>query len=221
VIGAAQRTSDDSPARDIVVCASGTLPAELHKLWRAGTPGGYHLEYGYSTMGYEIAGALGVKLAKPEREVVVLVGDGAYLMMNSELATSVSLGQKLVVVLLDNRGYGCINRLQQACGGAPFNNLLKDARHGAQGLAEIDFALHAKSLGCLSEHPRSVAELDQALRRARAADRTSVIVIDTDPNQTTDDGGAWWEVGVPEVSERETVRSARAAYAQAKQAQRV
>jgi len=161
-----------------------------------------------------------VKLAKPDREVVVLVGDGAYLMMNSELATSVSLGLKLVVVLLDNRGYGCINRLQQACGGAPFNNLLKDSLHGQQGLAQIDFALHAKSLGCRSEHPGSVAELEQALRRARTADRTTVIVIDTDPNQTTEDGGAWWEVGVPEVSERETVRAARAAYAEAKQAQR-
>jgi 3D-(3,5/4)-trihydroxycyclohexane-1,2-dione acylhydrolase (decyclizing) len=220
VIGAVQRSHQASPAGDIVVCASGTLPAELHKLWRAGAPGGYHLEYGYSTMGYEIAGALGVKLAKPDREVVVLVGDGAYLMMNSELATSVSLGQKLVVVLLDNRGYGCINRLQQACGSAPFNNLLKDSLHGQQGLAQIDFALHAKSLGCRSEHPGSVVELEQALRRARTADRTTVIVIDTDPNQTTEDGGAWWEVGVPEVSERETVRAARAAYAEAKQAQR-
>jgi len=219
VIGAVQRSHASSPGVDIIVGASGTLPAELHKLWRAAAPGAYHLEYGYSTMGYEIAGALGVKLAKPEREVVVLVGDGAYLMMNSELATSVSLGQKLVVVLLDNRGYACINRLQQACGGAPFNNLLKDSRHGPQGLAEIDFAMHAKSLGCLSEHPKSVAELEQALKRARAADRTSVIVIDTDPNQTTEDGGAWWEVGVPEVSERETVRTARAAYAEAKQAQ--
>jgi len=221
VIGAVQRSLDSSPATDIVVCASGTLPAELHKLWRAGVPGAYHLEYGYSTMGYEIAGALGVKLAKPEREVVVLVGDGAYLMMNSELATSVSLGQKLVVVLLDNRGYGCINRLQQACGGAPFNNLLKDTRQGSQGLAEIDFAQHAQSLGCLAEHPRSVAELEQALKRARAADRTTVVVIDTDPDQTTEDGGAWWEVGVPEVSERETVRAARAAYAEAKHGQRV
>ncbi len=221
VIGAVQHSLESSPTADIVVCASGTLPAELHKLWRAGVPGAYHLEYGYSTMGYEIAGALGVKLAKPEHEVVVLVGDGAYLMMNSELATSVSLGQKLVVVLLDNRGYGCINRLQQACGSPPFNNLLKDTRQGSEGLAEIDFALHAQSLGCLSEHPRSVAELEQALRRARAADRTSVVVIDTDPNQTTEDGGAWWEVGVPEVSEREPVRAARAAYAEAKQAQRV
>ena len=220
VIGAVQRSHAESPERDIAVCASGTLPAELHKLWRAAVAGGYHMEYGYSCMGYEIAGGLGVKLAKPEREVLVLVGDGSYLMMNSELATSVMLGRKLIVVVLDNRGYGCINRLQQACGGAPFNNLLEDCLHGPQGLPEIDFALHGKSLGCLGEHPRSVTELEQALKRARAADRTTVIVIDTDPNQTTDDGGAWWEVGVPEVSEREAVLAARAAHVEAKKEQR-
>ena len=220
VIGAVQRSLADSPARDIVVCAAGTLPAELHKLWRSAVPGGYHMEYGYSCMGYEIAGGLGVKLAKPEHEVVVIVGDGSYLLMNSELATSVMLGQKLVVVLLDNRGFGCINRLQQACGGAPFNNLFEDCLRGSDGIPKIDFALHAKSLGCLSEHPNSIAELEQAVGRARKADRTTVIVIDTDPNQTTEDGGAWWEVGVPEVSEREPVRAARAAYEQAKQGQR-
>jgi len=126
VIGAVQRSTADSEARDIVVCAAGTLPAELHKLWRAAVPGAYHVEYGYSCMGYEIAGGLGVKMARPEREVVVILGDGSYLMLNSEIATSVMLGQKLVVVVLDNRGFGCINRLQQACGGAPFNNLLAD-----------------------------------------------------------------------------------------------
>jgi len=221
VIGAIQRSAAESPARDIAVCAAGTLPAELHKLWRAGSPGGYHMEYGYSCMGYEIAGGLGVKLARPEREVVVIVGDGSYLMMNSELATSAMLGQKLVVVLLDNRGYGCINRLQQSCGGVPFNNLLQDCLKGAEEYPQIDFALHAQSLGCLAEHPRSIAELDQALVRARAAKRTTVIVIDTDPNQTTEDGGAWWEVGVPEVSEREAVRAARSAYVEAKKTQRV
>ena len=109
------------------------MPADLQKLWRTSTPGGYHVEYGYSCMGYEIAGGLGVKLAKPDREVIVIVGDGSYLMMNSEIATSVMLGAKLIVVLLDNRGYGCINRLQQACGGAPFNNLIDDCRQGPQG----------------------------------------------------------------------------------------
>src|SRR5471032_2837645 len=126
VIGAVQRSSAQSAAHDVVVCAAGTLPADLQKLWRTSTPGCYHVEYGYSCMGYEIAGGLGAKLARPEREVIVMVGDGSYLMLNSEIATSVMLGAKLIVVVLDNRGYGCIQRLQEACGGASFNNLLDD-----------------------------------------------------------------------------------------------
>ncbi|RKP52797.1 3D-(3,5/4)-trihydroxycyclohexane-1,2-dione acylhydrolase (decyclizing) [Trinickia fusca] len=212
VIGAVQRSAARSPEDDIVVCAAGTLPAELHKLWRAGRPGAYHVEYGYSCMGYEIAGGLGVKLARPEREVVVMVGDGSYLMMNSEIATSVMLGAKLIVVVLDNRGYGCINRLQQACGGAPFNNLLEDCLQGPHGAPAIDFAAHARALGAQAEHVANLAELAEALERARAADRTYVVVIDTDPARTTDDGGWWWEVAVPEVSTRDAVRTARAAY---------
>ena len=212
VIGAVQRTSATSPEGDIAVCAAGTLPAELHKLWRTGCPGGYHVEYGYSCMGYEIAGGLGAKLARPDRAVIVFVGDGSYLMMNSEIATSVMLGVKLIVVVLDNRGYGCINRLQQACGGAPFNNLLSDCLQGPLGAPAIDFAAHARALGAYGEHVDSVAALEGALVRARAADRTSVVVIDTDPARTTDDGGWWWEVAVPEVSPREAVRAARAAY---------
>ncbi len=219
VIGAVQRSGAASPETDIAVCAAGTLPAELHKLWRAGRPGGYHVEYGYSCMGYEIAGGLGAKLARPDREVIVFVGDGSYLMMNSEIATSVMLGAKLIVVVLDNRGYGCINRLQQACGGAPFNNLLDDCLQGPLGAPAIDFAAHARSLGANAEHVADVAELEAALVRARAADRTSVVVIDTDPARTTDDGGWWWEVAVPEVSTREAVRAARAAY-EARLAQR-
>jgi 3D-(3,5/4)-trihydroxycyclohexane-1,2-dione acylhydrolase (decyclizing) len=212
VIGAVQRSSTNSPANDIVVCAAGTLPGELHKLWRAGTPGAYHVEYGYSCMGYEIAGGLGAKLARPEREVIVMVGDGSYLMMNSEIATSVMLGAKLIVVVLDNRGYGCINRLQQACGGAPFNNLLEDSMQGPLGAPHIDFAVHARALGARAEHVANVAELEAALQRARSADRTYVISIDTDPARTTSDGGWWWEVAVPEVSPRASVREARANY---------
>ncbi|MGV2289178.1 3D-(3,5/4)-trihydroxycyclohexane-1,2-dione acylhydrolase (decyclizing) [Trinickia sp. YCB016] len=216
VIGAVQRSAEgglaQSAADDIVVCAAGTLPAELHKLWRAGRPGAYHVEYGYSCMGYEIAGGLGAKLARPEREVIVTVGDGSYLMMNSEIATSVMLGAKLVIVVLDNRGYGCINRLQQACGGAPFNNMFDDCTQGPLGAPSIDFAAHASSLGALSEHVANVAELEAAMKRARAADRTYVVVIDTDGARTTDDGGWWWEVAVPEVSAREAVRAAREAY---------
>jgi 3D-(3,5/4)-trihydroxycyclohexane-1,2-dione acylhydrolase (decyclizing) len=212
VIGAVQRSSAQSAANDIVVCAAGTLPAELHKLWRAGRPGAYHVEYGYSCMGYEIAGGVGAKLARPEREVVVMVGDGSYLMLNSEIATSVMLGAKLIVVVLDNRGYGCINRLQQACGGAPFNNLFDDCVQGASGAPAIDFAAHARSLGAQAEHVANIGELEAALQRARAAERTYVISIDTDPARTTDDGGWWWEVAVPEVSPRPGVRDARAQY---------
>ncbi|TWT19855.1 3D-(3,5/4)-trihydroxycyclohexane-1,2-dione acylhydrolase (decyclizing) [Luteimonas wenzhouensis] len=207
VIGAVQSSFDDDA---IVVCAAGGLPGELHKLWRTTRSDGYHLEYGYSCMGYEIAGGLGVKLAAPEREVVVMVGDGSYLMMNSELATSVMLGLKLVVVLLDNRGFGCINRLQQATGSPGFNNLLADARH--EILPEIDFVAHARSLGALAEKASTLGELRAALARARAADRSSVVVIDTDPLKTTEAGGWWWDVAVPEVSERPQVAAARRDY---------
>ena len=220
VIGAVQRSVKDSAAEDIVVCAAGTLPAELHKLWRVSAPGGYHVEYGYSCMGYEIAGGLGVKMAKPERQVIVIVGDGSYLMLNSELATSVMLGKKLVIVVLDNRGYGCINRLQQACGGAAFNNLFDDCTQGADGAPRIDFAAHAASLGALAENVRTIPELEAALQRARAAARTYVICIETDPDRTTDAGGWWWDVAVPEVSERESVRRAREAYEKARKQQR-
>jgi len=212
VIGAVQRSAGDSPADDIVVCAAGTLPAELHKLWRAAVPGAYHVEYGYSCMGYEIAGGLGVKMARPEREVIVIVGDGSYLMLNSEIATSVMLGTKLVIVVLDNRGYGCINRLQRACGGTAFNNLLDDCVQGPDGAPRIDFAAHAASLGALSENVKTIPELQAALGRARAAARTYVVCIDTDPDRTTEAGGWWWDVAVPEVSESPAVRRARDAY---------
>jgi 3D-(3,5/4)-trihydroxycyclohexane-1,2-dione acylhydrolase (decyclizing) len=212
VVGAVQRSAKDSPRGDIVVCAAGTLPGELHKLWRTSAPGGYHVEYGYSCMGYEIAGGLGVKMARPEREVVVMVGDGSYLMMNSEIATSLMLGHKLTIVVLDNRGYGCINRLQQACGGAPFNNLLEDCVQGPDGAPAIDFAAHARSLGAHAVQVRTIAELEAALHHARSARRTSVVCIETDPHRTVEAGGWWWEVAVPEVSSRAEVRDARKRY---------
>jgi 3D-(3,5/4)-trihydroxycyclohexane-1,2-dione acylhydrolase (decyclizing) len=212
VIGAVQR---QSRASDVVLCAAGGLPGELHKLWQAGAPGGYHMEYGYSCMGYEIAGGLGAKLADPAREVFVMVGDGSYLMMNSEIATSVMLGIKLTIVVLDNRGFGCINRLQNATGGASFNNLLRDARH--EVLPEVDFAAHAGAMGAISRKVTSLAELETALAKARSHDRTSVIVIDTDPLISTDAGGHWWDVAVPEVSVRDEVKAARQRYEQALQ----
>jgi 3D-(3,5/4)-trihydroxycyclohexane-1,2-dione acylhydrolase (decyclizing) len=220
VIGAVQRSAPDSPTRDIVVCAAGTLPADLHKLWRTAAPGGYHVEYGYSCMGYEIAGGIGVKMARPDHEVIVILGDGSYLMLNSEIATSLLLDQKLVVVVLDNHGYGCINRLQQACGGAPFNNLFADSVQGKNGAPKIDFAAHAAAMGALAENVKTIPELEAALKRARAADRTYVVCIETDPNRTTEAGGCWWEVAVPEVSDRDSVRKARAAYEEGKRGQR-
>jgi 3D-(3,5/4)-trihydroxycyclohexane-1,2-dione acylhydrolase (decyclizing) len=216
VIGAVQR---QALASDIVVCAAGGLPGELHKHWRAGQAAGYHVEYGFSCMGYEIAGGLGVKLAQPARDVFVLVGDGSYLMMNSEIATSVMLGLKLTIVVLDNRGFGCINRLQLSTGGAAFNNLLRDAAHDT--LPQIDFEAHARSLGAVSEKVDGLSGLQAALARAREATRTYVVVIDTDPVASTDAGGNWWDVAVPEVSERAEVRDARGRYEAARRQQDV
>jgi 3D-(3,5/4)-trihydroxycyclohexane-1,2-dione acylhydrolase (decyclizing) len=160
------------------------------------------------------AGGLGVKLALPEREIWVLVGDGSYLMMNSEIASSVQMGQKLNIVVLDNGGFGCISRLQQGCGGSAFNNLF------AEG-SGVDFAAHAASLGARSRKVASLTELDAALREARAATRTSVVVIATDPTVATASGGAWWDVAVPEASSRREVAAARAAYDIAKARQRI
>ena len=215
VIGAVQRATGPDT---VLVCAAGGLPGELHKLWRATRPNGYHLEYGYSCMGYEIAGGLGVKMALPDREVVVMVGDGSYLMMNSELATSVMLGRKIIVVVLDNRGFGCITRLQEATGGAPFNNLLDDARHETP--SHIDFVAHARALGAVAEKADSIDELEQAIKRARGCDRSCCIVIDTDPMACTEAGGHWWDIAVPEVSERDEVHAARAQYEEALARQR-
>jgi 3D-(3,5/4)-trihydroxycyclohexane-1,2-dione acylhydrolase (decyclizing) len=216
VIGAVHRIFGSAAT---VVCAAGGLPGELHKLWQAGEPGSYHLEYGYSCMGYEIAGGLGVKMATPDHDVVVLVGDGSYLMMNSEIATSVMLGLKLTIVLFDNSGFGCIDRLQIAAGGASFNNLLKDSRHDV--LPAIDFAAHAESLGAIARKVASIAELESALAAAKANDRTTVLVIETDPHVATKLGGHWWDVPVPQVSPREEVKRARADYESALLAQRL
>lgn len=216
VIGAVQRAMGTGAT---VVCAAGGLPGELHKLWAAGAPGSYHLEYGYSTMGYEIAGGLGVKLAKPAEDVVVMVGDGSYLMANSEIATSVMLGLKLTIVVLDNRGFGCINRLQMATGGANFNNLLEHTRH--EIIPDIDFAAHAAALGAIARKVASIADLERALAEAEGNARTTVLVIDTDPLVSTGAGGHWWDVAVPEVSPRPEVRAARARYEEAVKEQRL
>ena len=216
VIGAVQRMLGSEV---IVLHAAGGLPGEMHKLWQAGSPGSYHSEYGFSCMGYEIAGGLGAKMARPDREVVIMIGDGSYLMLNSEIATSVMLGLKLMIVLLDNRGYGCINRLQMVTGGANFNNLLRDSRH--EVLPDIDFVAHAKSLGANAEKAASIADFEAALGRARKSDRTTVVLIDTDPLISTGEGGHWWDVAVPEVSVRAEVNAARKDYEDKLKLQRV
>ncbi|CRL11143.1 3D-(3,5/4)-trihydroxycyclohexane-1,2-dione hydrolase [Phaeobacter italicus] len=207
VIGAVQRSAGPDT---VVMCAAGTMPGELHKLWKAPRPGAYHMEYGYSCMGYEIAGAMGIKMAQPDREVICMIGDGSYMMANSELATAAMLGIDMTVVITDNRGYGCINRLQMGTGGAEFNNLLDHSYH--VNPANIDFAAHAASMGAASVHVSSITELEDALQRSKSAKGPFVIVIDTDPYPSTPDGGFWWDVAVPEVSAREEVRAKRAEY---------
>jgi 3D-(3,5/4)-trihydroxycyclohexane-1,2-dione acylhydrolase (decyclizing) len=208
VIGAVARARGTE--NTIVVCAAGGLPGELDKLWAPTKPGGYHMEYGFSCMGYEIAGGLGVKMARPDADVIVMVGDGSYMMLNSELATSVMLGLPITVVLLDNRGYGCINRLQMECGGANFNNLLADCRQ--EVVPEIDFVAHARAMGAHAKKAASISELEAALDESRGADRSTLILIDTHPLVTTQAGGHWWDVAVPETSTRPEVGEARERY---------
>jgi 3D-(3,5/4)-trihydroxycyclohexane-1,2-dione acylhydrolase (decyclizing) len=206
VIGAVQRQTSKS---SIIMCAAGTMPGALHVLWRA-AQGGYHMEYGYSCMGYEIAGAMGIKMAAPEKDIVCMVGDGSYMMANSELATAVMMGIPFTVVLTDNRGYGCINRLQAATGGAPFNNLLADSHH-VNELA-LDFVAHAAAMGATALKVSDIAGLEAAMAAAKTATIPTVIVIDTDPAPGTGAGGTWWNVAVPEVSTRVEVRTAREDY---------
>ncbi|MFQ6753673.1 3D-(3,5/4)-trihydroxycyclohexane-1,2-dione acylhydrolase (decyclizing) [Cereibacter sphaeroides] len=207
VIGAVQRVATD---RTVVMGAAGTMPGALQLLWRA-SPGGYHMEYGYSCMGYEVAGALGIALAEPDREVVCFAGDGSYMMANSELATAVMRRVPFTVVLTDNRGYGCINRLQQACGGVPFNNLYRDARVEAQ--AEIDFVAHAAAMGARAVKADGIPALEAEIVAARGRDRPTVIVIETDPEPGTGVGGHWWDVAVPQAGEGARLAEAQARYA--------
>ena len=215
VVGAVDRAADEST---YVVAAAGGLPAELVNGWRAQTVHSFDCEYGYSCMGYEISGAWGAKMAMPDREVVVLLGDGSYLMMNSDLYSTVLTGHKLIVIVADNGGYAVIDRLQVNQGGESFNNMFADCR--VERLVDVDFAAHAASMGCETETVRSIGELDSAIERARAADRTYVIALKTHPHSWTG-GGSFWEVGVPEVSASESVRQARADMEAARAAQRV
>lgn len=210
VIGAVQRASGVDTT---VICAAGTMPGELHKLWKASGPGSYHMEYGYSCMGYEIAGAIGIKMADPARDVVCFTGDGTYMMANSELATAVMMGLDFTLIITDNRGFGCINRLQMATGGAEFNNLLDHTEHVVPSAIDfaIDFAGHASAMGARAVTTRTVVGLEAALA-ARTGKGVEVIVVQSDPYATTEAGGAWWDVAVPEESTRQQVRAARADY---------
>lgn len=193
----------------IVVCAAGGLPGELHKHWHADDPIGYHVEYGYSCMGYEIAGGLGVKMAYPEREVYVLVGDGSYLMMHSELLTSNQLGYKINVIVLDNRGFGCINRLQNQCGVPSFGNLFDSSPESPR----MDFVKNAESYGCHAKKVSTLDALAETIKDNRTLAKSCVTVIDTDPKNGSP-GYAWWDVAVPEHSEEATVIEARKQYEQ-------
>ncbi len=201
---------------DVLVQAAGGLPGDLHKLWRTSRPGDYHVEYGYSTMGYEIAGGLGAKMASPDSEVFVLVGDGSYLMLSSELLTSVQEGIRLTVVVLDNHGFQCIKNLASACGvHNEFNSFrFRDSASGRLTGANlpIDFAANARSLGARVLRADTPDELAGALADARTSDRTTVIVVEIDPTVSVQAYGSWWDVPVAEVSGFSSVRKARRAY---------
>ncbi len=218
---------DVAGPRDVVVCAAGSMPGDLHKLWRARDPKSYHVEYGYSCMGYEIAGGLGVKMAlledgETDREVFVMVGDGSYLMMSSELVTAVQEGVKLVVVLVQNHGYASIGGLSESVGAQRFGTRYRyRTETGLDGdVLPVDLAANAASLGADVLTARTAKEFRAALVRARAATRTTVVHVETDPLLPSPDGGAWWDVPVAEVSGLETVREARARYEKDKRAQR-
>lgn len=208
VIGAVQRATGENA---IAMCAAGTMPGALKLLWQP-SQGGYHMEYGYSCMGYEIAGAMGLKLARPEREVICFVGDGSYMMANSELATAVMRKVPFTIVLTDNRGYGCINRLQRGTGGEAFNNLYKDCNIEQQ--PAIDFVAHAGSMGAFAVKAKNIADLETQIANARNRDIPTVIVIDTDPTDGPGfgDAGHWWDVAVPEVGTSDKLKKAYAAY---------
>jgi 3D-(3,5/4)-trihydroxycyclohexane-1,2-dione acylhydrolase (decyclizing) len=226
VIGAVNSFSDPE---DVVVCAAGSMPGDLHKLWRTRDPKGYHVEYGYSTMGYEIAGGLGIKMAAPEREVYVMVGDGSYLMMSAEIVTSVQEARKLTIVLVDNSGFASIGALSRSVGAQGFGTQYRYRKNGSIGLdteespgqtLPVDLATNAESLGAHVIRAKSVGELKSALAEAKNMDRTVVIHISVDRYEGVPDYESFWDVPVAEVSEMETVRAAHEEYAQNRQSER-
>ena len=221
VIGAVNEAAGE---RDVVVCAAGSMPGELHRLWRPTDPKQYHVEYGYSCMGYEIAGGLGVKMADPGREVFVLVGDGSYLMMAQELVTAVAEGVKLIVVLVQNHGFASIGALSETVGVGRFGTSYR-FRDPATGrfdgdLLPVDLAANAASLGADALRVSTVEELRAALDKAKQSARTTVVHITTDPHVPAPDSAAWWDVPVAEESTLDDTRAARAAYQAGKRGQR-
>jgi 3D-(3,5/4)-trihydroxycyclohexane-1,2-dione acylhydrolase (decyclizing) len=221
VIGAMWEAAGE---RDVLLSAAGSHPGDLHKLWRTREPNGYHMEYGYSCMGYEIPGAMGAKMADPGREVFVFLGDGTYLMAPSEIATSVQEGVKLIIVLVDNGGFASIGGLSRSLGQGGFGTRyrVRDAKSGQlDGAAlTIDFVANARSLGAHAIKAGTLDELKQALEEAKAADRTTVIVVETDVSAAVPGYESWWDVAVAEVSEMESVREARARYEEARKRER-
>jgi 3D-(3,5/4)-trihydroxycyclohexane-1,2-dione acylhydrolase (decyclizing) len=215
VLGAVNRVSGP---RDVVVCAAGSMPGDLHKLWRTRDPKGYHVEYGFSTMGYEIAGGLGVKMAAPDREVFVLVGDGSYLMMAQEIATAVAEGIKLTIVLVQNHGYQSIGALSESVGSQRYATAYR--YRGTDEKLPVDLAANAASLGARAIDTRTIEEFEAALREAAASDVTTVVQIHTDPLVGAPSSEAWWDVPVAEVAGLDSTRAARAGYERDKAAQK-
>ncbi len=221
VIGAVQ---DVMGPRDVLVQAAGSLPGDLQMLWRARDPKGYHVEYGYSCMGYEIAGALGIKMAAPDREVVTLVGDGSYLMMAQEIVTAVAEGIKLVIVLIDNHGFSSIGSLSESLGSQRFGTAYR-YRDPGSGLLDgdylpVDLAANAESLGADVLRTHTIEEFRVALAKARDAQRTTVVHIETDPRAPVPSPDSWWDVPVAQTAALDSTRAAYRAYEQAKRAQR-
>jgi 3D-(3,5/4)-trihydroxycyclohexane-1,2-dione acylhydrolase (decyclizing) len=204
VIGALQRNALPT---DVILSAAGGLPGELYCTWKSIGIGTFESEYGFSCMGYEIAGAYGQKIANPAREVFAMLGDGSYMMLNSDIYSSVLTGNKIICIVCDNGGFAVINRLQVGKGGAEFNNLLASAKHVGE-VPRIDFAMHAQAMGANSETVTSISELEAAIGRARASDKTYVIALRTHPYEWMD-GGSWWDVGMPEVTDRPEIAAAR------------
>jgi len=219
VIGVVNEVSGE---HGVVVCAAGSLPGDLHKLWRTRDPKGYHLEYGYSCMGYEIAGGLGVKMAVPDREVYVMVGDGSYLMMSQEIVTSLQEGYKLNIVLLDNHGFSSIGGLSRACGNQGMGTEYRYRRNGkldGEPIA-VDFVANAKSLGAEAVRAHTRDDLRNALLAAKQNSKTTVVVIETAYSQRVPGYESWWDVPIAEVSEIKSVQDARAKYVEAKKKER-